>query len=47
MRKFLCFIGWHAWTYHDREHRQCVHCKRREVAEVDDFWCRLDWVKDE
>ena len=47
MRKFLCFIGWHAWSYSDDDHRECVHCKRREVADVDlDFniisWFRVD-----
>lgn len=47
MRKFLCFIGLHAWAYHDSEHRQCAHCKRREVSEVDHHFHRIVWSKDE
>jgi hypothetical protein len=43
MRKLLCFIGLHGWAYSDSTHRECLHCKRREVADVDHEYNAIYW----
>lgn len=48
MRKFLCFLGFHAWSYDHHAKRHCIHCQRREeitgdeLNEFDPLWTKVD-----